>query len=203
MRLAAGDARTIDVDALMSVDHLHAGRLSDDDSARTWQVLTKAGDQRTHAGAANLLVIGDDDVHWLFERSHLEERHRGKNAGEKAFHVAAAASVELAVACREREGIGGPALAFDRHAIAMTREANAAVAASADGGEEVGLDAIGRGDAQGPDAVALEIVLDEGNQSEVRFRARRVESDKRRQQLAHFGLRRRQGNSCELGSGSR
>src|SRR5262249_53496791 len=119
MRLAAGDARTIDVDALMSVDHLHAGRLSDDDRARTWQVLTKAGDQRPHAGAANLLVIGDDDVHRLFERQRLEERHRGENAGEETLHVAAAASIELAVARRKREGVGSPALAFDRHAIAM------------------------------------------------------------------------------------
>jgi hypothetical protein len=77
----------------------------------------------------------------------------------------------------------------------MTREANAAVAGSADGGEQVGLDAIGRGDAQGPDAVALEIVLDEGDESEVRFRARRVESEQRREQLPHFGLRSSQWNS--------
>ena len=106
MRLAAGDARAVGVDALMRVDHPHAGRLADDDGAGPRQVRAKPGDQRAHAGAAHLLVIGDDDVDRLFQLARLEQRHRGEHAGEKALHVASAAAIELAVALRQRERVG-------------------------------------------------------------------------------------------------
>jgi hypothetical protein len=46
----------------MRVDHCHAGELANDDDAGARQVGSEPGDQRTDAGAANLLVIGDDDV---------------------------------------------------------------------------------------------------------------------------------------------
>ncbi len=44
--------------------------------------------------------------------------HRGKDAGEKAFHVAAAAAVELAGARRQRT-VAGPALPVDRNHVGM------------------------------------------------------------------------------------
>ena len=70
MRFAAGDARTVGVDALMRIDHLHAGRLADDGGTGPWQVGAKPGDQRAHAGAAHLLVIRDDDVDRLLQLAH-------------------------------------------------------------------------------------------------------------------------------------
>ena len=42
MRLAAGDPRAVGVDALMRVDHPHAGRLADDDGAGPRQVARQA-----------------------------------------------------------------------------------------------------------------------------------------------------------------
>jgi hypothetical protein len=61
----------------------------------------------------------------------------------------------------------------------VARKNNAVIAAAADGDEEIGLGSIGRGDAQRADGMALEIVLDEADQCEVRLRARRIEADQR------------------------
>ena len=63
--------RAIGVDALMRVDHRHAGRLADDDGAGARQVLAEPRDQRPHAGAADLLVIGDDDMDRLLQLARL------------------------------------------------------------------------------------------------------------------------------------
>ena len=60
--LAPGHNGAIGVDAFMRVDHCHTGELANDDDAGARQVGSEPGDQRTDAGAANLLVIGDDDV---------------------------------------------------------------------------------------------------------------------------------------------
>src|SRR5262245_60158921 len=105
MRFAAMHDGAISVDALMGVDHPHAGGFSHDDRARPRQILADAGNQRSYSSAANLRVIGDDEMHRLFEVSRLEQRHRSQNAGEKALHVASTASIKLAAARRERERI--------------------------------------------------------------------------------------------------
>ena len=183
MRLAARDARAVGIDALMRVDHRHAGRLADDDGARPRQVLAEPGDQRPHAGAADLLVIGDDDVDRLFQLPRLESGTAASTQAIKPFMSQAAAAVKLAVALGQREGVGRPALAFDRHAIAVAREPDAALAFRSDGGEQVGLGAIGRGHARRGDAVAFEVILDEGDQREIRLCAGGVEGDERPQQL--------------------
>ena len=62
MSLAPRHDSAISVDALMRVDHRHGGGLADDDGARSRQVGPELRDQWADAGAANLLVIGDDDV---------------------------------------------------------------------------------------------------------------------------------------------
>jgi len=195
MRLAAMHGRAVGVDPLMRVDHRHAGRLADNDRARTRQILAETGDQRPHAGAADLLVIGDDEMHRLLQRAGFEQRHRGEHAGDKAFHVAAASGIELAAALRQRERITRPALALDRHAVAMAREPDAASALAAHCGEQIGLGAVGRGDARRGDAVAPEHALDEADQLEIRLGAGRVEADKRCQQLRRCFQRGCQGNS--------
>ena len=192
MRLAPRDARAVGVDALMRVDHRHAGRLADDDGARPRQISPETGDQRPDTGAPDLLVIGDDDVDRLFQGPRLEGRHRGERASDKALHVAAAAAVKLAVALGQRERVGSPALTLDRHAVAVTREADAAMTFGPDGGEQTGLGAVSRGHARRGDAVALEVILDEGDQREIRLGAGGVEGHELGKQIAYGRISRRQ-----------
>ena len=104
---------------------------------------------------------------------------------------AGAAAVQLAVALDHREGIGVPGLAGHRHHVGVAGQADAADAARADGGEQAGLEAVGRRHALALDAEALEVALDEADQRQVALAAGRVEGDEAGQQLlrrAYAGL---------------
>ena len=103
--------------------------------------------------------------------------------------------IKLAVAERERERIACPALALDRHAVAVSGEADAAVTLRPDGGEQARLRAVRRGRQRRGDAMSGERVLDEGDELQIRFRAGRIEGDEPAQQLLHCRRRRRHGNS--------
>ena len=148
-------------------------------------------DQRPHTGAPDLLVIGDDDVDRLFQGPRLEGRHRGEHASDEALHVAAAAAVELAVALGQRERVGRPASdprparsRYDPRARCRHRPSGPMVA------NRLGLGAVGRGHARRGDAVAFEVVLDEGDQREIRLGARGVEGDERRAAAPSLSLER-------------
>src|SRR4029453_8836725 len=47
------------------------------------RVFAEQGDQGPDADAANLFVIGDDDVDRLLQVPRLEGRHRGEHAGDE------------------------------------------------------------------------------------------------------------------------
>ena len=152
--------------ALVRVDHAHLGRLADEHHARQRQRLAELGDHRPHAGAADLLVVGEGEVERHLERARLEVRHHRQHAGEIALHVAGAAAVELAVALDHREGIGVPGLAGHRHHVGVARQGDAADAGRADGGEQAGLQAVRRRHALALDAVPGEVGLDEARSAE-------------------------------------
>ncbi len=187
MRLLASHDCAIGIDALMRLDHRHIGRLADDDGAGTWQVLAEPRDQRPHSGAADLLVVGDDDVDRLLQLARGEERHGRENASDEPLHVAGAAAIELAVARGQREGIARPGLAFYRNAVAMAGEPNPSVAVSRpDGCEQARLRPVWRRGQRRGDAATRESVAHEIDQLEIRLGARRVEGDQRGQQLLRY-----------------
>jgi hypothetical protein len=128
----------------MPVDHSHVGELPNNDDAGARQIGSEPPDQRTDTGAANLLVIGDDDVDRLLQLARREKRDGGEHTGEKALHVTRAAAVELAISELEFEWIVRPSLALDRNAVAVAGEADAA-ATRPDAREQASLRTVRRG----------------------------------------------------------
>src|SRR5262249_25679926 len=114
-----------------------------------------------------------------------EKRHGGEHTGEKALHVARAAAVKLAVSELELEGIARPSLALDRNAVAVAGQTDAAAARS-DARKQASLCAIRRRNQRRADTIAVEIGLDERDELQIGFSARRIEGDELRQQLLHF-----------------
>ena len=70
---------------LVRVYHCHAGELANDDDAGARQVGSEPGDQRTDAGAANLLVIGDDDVDRLLSSRDVKSGTEASTEARKPF----------------------------------------------------------------------------------------------------------------------
>ena len=168
---------------LVGVDHGHLRRLPDEHHARPRQCLAELGDHRPHAGAADLLVVGEGEVEWHLELACLEARHQGEAAGKVTLHVASTAAEELAVALDELERIGVPILPGYRHHVGMTGEGKTATIHRSDAGEEARLEAVGRRHAPAGDAVPCEIGLHELDEGDVGLGAGRVEGDEPRQQL--------------------
>ena len=119
-----------------------------------------------------------------FQPGGNKPRHHGKRHRDEALHVGAAAPVEPAVAFIQHEGIAGPVLAIDRHHVGVARKHRAPGDGGADGGQQIGLGAGLEIDARRGNAMAGEIVFDEGDEIEVGIAAGGVEGDKLRQQFA-------------------
>ncbi len=144
----------------------------------THEAAPELGDQRAHAEAADLLVIGEGEVDRHFELALQEAGDGGEHAGEKALHVGGAAPIEAPVALGENERIARPALAVDRHHVGVAGKRDTGRIGGTDGGVEVGLGAVGGGDELARHPVLGEIVLDEADKRQVRPVARRVEAHK-------------------------
>ncbi len=87
----------------------------------TCQLGAHLGDHRAYAEAADLLVIGEEEVDRHFEPAALKVRHGCQNASEKPLHVGGAAPIEAAAALGEREGVRLPGCAVRRDDIRMAR----------------------------------------------------------------------------------
>ena len=95
--------------------------------------------QALDADAAHFLVIGQREMDRPRQLGLGDVRRQRQRHADKAFHVAGAAAVQLAVAHFGLEGIGRPVLAVHRHHIGMARQHIAAIAVGAEGGEQIGL----------------------------------------------------------------
>ena len=114
----------------------------------------------------------------------LEVGHRGEAGGDEALHVAGTARIEVAAVLAQRERIGGPGLALDRHGIDVAGQSDAAGSLWPDDRVNVGLlpgrvgaDTVG-------DAVRIEVAAHEVDQLQVGVAAGGVE---RNQPGEHLG----------------
>ena len=161
MGFDAGEGGDVAAAGVLGVDHAHHGGLAHDHRLRPRHVAHQLLGQRVGAQAADLLVVAEGEMHRHSEPRALEGGDMGKAGGDKALHVAGAAAVEVAVGLvGEREGIGVPGLAVDRHDVGMTRQDDAARRVGADRGVEVGLGALLVGDQGALDPVLAEVALD-------------------------------------------
>src|SRR6266508_983979 len=82
---------------------------------------------RLRAQAADLLVVGEGEMHRHLEPGTLEGGDIGQAGGNESLHVAGAAAVEVAVfLLGEVPRIGRPGLAVDRHDVGVARQHDAA-----------------------------------------------------------------------------
>ena len=108
---------------------------------------------------------------------------------EEAFHVGGAAAIETASFSPHGKWIALPILAFHRHHVGVARQDHAAGLIGADGGDQIGLGAIGRYLRLGDDAVAGQIIGDMIDKQFVGAGRYRVESHQAAQHfvgLDHF-----------------
>ena len=75
MRLEAGEGGDDAAAGVLRVDHAHHGGLADDHRARPRHVADQPLDQRMRAEAADLLVVGEGEVHRHLQPRALEGRH--------------------------------------------------------------------------------------------------------------------------------
>ena len=188
MRLEAGEGGDDAAAGILRIDHAHHGGLAHDHRLRPRHGADQPLGQRMRAQAADLLVVGEGEMHRHLEPGALEGGDVGEAGGDEALHVAGAAAVELAVAFSVSvPGIGRPGLAVDRHDVGVARQHDAAFAVGADRGEEVGLGALCVGHQRAVDAEIGEVVADIVDQLEVGVARGGVERD---QALQHVDGRR-------------
>jgi hypothetical protein len=105
-------------------------------------------------------------------------------AGNETLHVAAAAAVQEAVFLDQLERVRAPVLAVHRHHVGVARQDDAALLVAVlgrQGGEEVGLGALGVVRQPRIDALALEPVTDGFDEGKIGIAAGGVETDQRLQ----------------------
>ena len=143
MRLEAGEGGDDAAAGILRVDHAHHGGLAHDHRLRPRHGADQPLGQRMRAQAADLLVVGEGEVHGHLEPGALEGGDVGEAGGDEALHVAGTARVEIAVVLLGKgPRIGDPGLAVDRHDVGVARQHDAAFAVRADRGEQVGLGAL-------------------------------------------------------------
>jgi len=170
-------------DALVGVDHLELRRLADDHGAGRRQILPEASDRIHDAETGRLLVVGEEDVDRRLEIQREEIGHERERERVEALHVDGAAAIGAAVLDPQRERVGGPGLSRHRHHVRVAGEHNPAAAGRSKRRVDRRLVALCIRIADVRHAPALQIVLDEIDQGEVRFRALGVERDEPRQHL--------------------
>ena len=206
MGLEAVHGREEGPDALVGVDHLEPGRLADDHGARGGQVPAEAGDRVHHAETGRLLVVGEQDVDRRLHIHRQEVGHERERERVEAFHVDGATAIGAPVLDPQRERIRGPGLPRDRHHVGVAREHDPAAIGRTDGGVDRGLIARRALIAHIGHAPALQIILDEVDQRQVRLRALGVEGDEPRQHLERRVARARHLNAsraCRRGCRAR
>jgi hypothetical protein len=195
MRFEAGEGGDDAAAEVLRIDHAHHGGLAHDHRLRPRHGADQPLGQRRRAQAADLLVVGEGEVHRHLEPGALEGGDVGEASGDEALHVAGAAAVEVAVfLLGEVPGIGRPGLAVDRHDIGVARQHDAAFAVGADRGEEVGLGALGVGHEGAFDAEIGEVVADVVDELEVGIARGGIERD---QALQHVD-----GRGCGTHAGT-
>src|SRR3546814_3287138 len=97
---------------------------------------SEEGEQAWHALAADLLVIGEAEVHRRVQAAVEEARRMGQRHRDEGFHVAGAAAVGAAAVLAHLPGIAGPVLVVDRHHVGVAGQRDAGAVGWAEGGIE-------------------------------------------------------------------
>src|SRR5690606_7797459 len=141
MSRAADHARAKKIHSLVPGHQPHGGGFADDDQTRRREVRHDILDHAGDPQAADFLVVGHGDVDRPTKRPCRELRRQGHRDGQEGFHVGGAAAIEAAVPLRHDEGVAAPALALNRHDIAVAGQDDTARYLRTDGGEKISLGA--------------------------------------------------------------
>ncbi|MCY1535543.1 hypothetical protein D9M68_709530 [compost metagenome] len=125
--------------ALVPEHRLQFGGLADDAQQRLVRAPFQRRQQRAHAEAADLLIVGESHVDRQAQRRGEECRQRRQHAGQVALHVRRAAPIQAAVALGELERRHAPGLAVHRYHVGVPGEADPAAVVGADGRVKIGL----------------------------------------------------------------
>ena len=160
----------------MAVDDAHQAGLADEGGGGVDAGRGHVADEARRAEAADLLVIGESEMHGAPQRRFHEPRHDRQHAGDVALHVAGAASVESAFRFGEAKGIARPHLPVHGDDIGVSAQQEARGSGRPDGREEIGLALRPRQDGR-RHAVTREVVAHPFDERQIGVAADRVEGD--------------------------
>ena len=200
----AGLAADTDLDrdaALMRENRLHHAGLAHHAQARAQAAFGHVVHQRASTFHRGLFIKCDEQMHRARERHRLQIGHGCEAAGDKALHVRRAPPIQPPALGAQRERVGGPGLAIDRHGIDMAGQSNAAGHLGADDRVQIGLLAAGPGADPIGYRVLVQPAADEIDQRQVGVAAGGVETNELGQ---HLGGSRagRQGRVKTVHAGS-
>ena len=112
--------------ALVRVDDLQFGRLSDDRHLRQRKVMAKTVDRIHDAKACRLLVIRKHDVDRRLEIGGQELGNERQHDCHEGFHIHRTTTEGLAIGHPQCARIRSPVLSFHRHHVGVARENDAA-----------------------------------------------------------------------------
>ncbi len=101
-------------------------------------------DHRPDPNAADFFVVGQRQMQRGFQPGLLapDPLRQRQHAGDKALHIRRAPAISPPVFDRQRKGIAGPVLPFDRDNISMAGEQHPCAVFGAKRGVEIGLAAV-------------------------------------------------------------
>lgn len=170
--------------ALVAEHRLEFGGLADQAQGRLVRPLRQRGEQRAHAQATDLFVVGERQVHRKAQRLREERRHGRQHRSDETLHIGGASPVKAAIVLGQMKRIIGPGLPVDRHHIGVPRQHHAAPIVRAEGGKQVGLGAFGVMEQLTFHAKAGQVILDEANERQVGVAAYRGKAHQPLQQRA-------------------
>ena len=111
--------------ALVRAHHLHLGGFAHEYRTGLHFATEKHVDEPAHAEAADLFVVGQNQVQRGRDLACEKLRREGQAHRDEALHVGGAASEEAAVSLQHLERVAIPRLALDRDHVGVPREGDA------------------------------------------------------------------------------